>query len=144
MTQYHLFPFQALKVVCQDMFFSRSRSTPTSRGLMGITGSQVKGRAALEAALRIGRNPEEKSNVTGELLDIRVTVPTEKEFSEQVCYKRFCSGSIILLISHLSCRDFLLLRFSTSSESFARITCFHFRPCQTVLKVTMSSVPRRK
>ena len=107
MTQYDLFPFQALKVVCQDMFFSRSRSTPTSRGLMGITGSQVKGRAALEAALRIGRNPEEKSNVTGELLDIRVTVPTEKEFSEQVCYKRFCPGSIILLISYFGCVDLL-------------------------------------
>ena len=107
MTQYDLFPFQALKVVCQDMFFSRSRSTPTSRGLMGITGSQVKGRAALEAALCIGRNPEEKSNVTGELLDIRVTVPTEKEFSEQVCYKRFCPGSIILLISYFGCVDLL-------------------------------------
>ena len=66
---------------------------------MGITGSQVKGRVALEAALRIGRNPEEKSNVTGELLDIRVTVPTEKEFSEQVRCIRSCLGFIILLIS---------------------------------------------
>ena len=56
---------------------------------MGITGSQVKGRAALEAAMRVGRNTEEKGNVTSELLDIKVTVPTEKEFSEQVssrCY----------------------------------------------------------
>ena len=65
---------------------------------MGITGSQVKGRVALEAAMRIGRNPEEKTNVTGELLDIRVTVPTEKEFSEQVTYKKIMHRITYLLI----------------------------------------------
>ncbi len=66
------------------MFFSRSRSGPTSQGLMGVSKSEVGGRAALESAFRISKTPTDKGNVTGELVDIKVDIPTEKEFSDLV------------------------------------------------------------
>ena len=76
-------------MVCQDMFFSRSRTTPTSRALAAkvpITGgSAPNSRTALEAAFHVtSKTQTEKSNVVGELLDVRVTDPLQNQFSEEV------------------------------------------------------------
>ena len=77
-------------MVCQDMFFSRARTTPTSRSLaskipavMGDT--QAPGRSVLEAAFSmVGQAQADKDNVVGELVDVRVNGPLSSHFTEQV------------------------------------------------------------
>ena len=74
---------QCLKVVCQDMFFSRSRNTATSQSLIG--SPVANSRPALEQALApLAKKPEDKTNVIGELVDMNVADPTRKDFSPQV------------------------------------------------------------
>ena len=70
-----------MKIVCQDMFFSRSRTTPTAGGLLGA--NTLGGRAALESALRVNRSNEEKANVVAEMLDIKIN-GSAAEQQEQV------------------------------------------------------------
>ena len=84
---FFLVPIQALKIICQDMFFSRSRTTPTSQRILGVPVNSSN-RAALETAFKIARTQDEKTNVTGELLEMKVTLPTEAEFSEQALSNR--------------------------------------------------------
>lgn len=76
--------FQCLKVVCQDMFFSRSKTSPTSLSVIGH--SSTNSRPALEQALApLAKKTDDKSNVIGELVDMKVEGPVRTEFSPQVC-----------------------------------------------------------
>ena len=59
------------------MFFSRSRNSDTSRGLMA---DSKDGRAALESAFRIPRTGDDKANMVGELVDMKVNGPTQVSF----------------------------------------------------------------
>ncbi|XP_064598475.1 uncharacterized protein LOC135464837 [Liolophura sinensis] len=78
--------YKALKVVCQDMFFSRTHNKPSTASLIG-TGS-TNNRAALEEALRGVKSPDVKQNVIGELVDLKVDGPTRTDFSTQVMSER--------------------------------------------------------
>lgn len=63
-------------MVCQDMFFSRSRDTATAAGILGSNATNA--RAALESAFRVSRTEMERISVVGELLDVKVNQPSEK------------------------------------------------------------------
>ena len=71
-----IFWLQALRMVCQDMFFSRSHDTPTAAGIMGSDATNA--RAALESAFRVSRTQTERLSIVGELLDVKVNQRTEK------------------------------------------------------------------
>ena len=78
------FSFQCLKVVCQDMFFSRSRTTATSQSLIGSPAANS--RPALEQALApLAKKPDDRTNVVDELVDMNVAEPTRTDFTPQVC-----------------------------------------------------------
>ena len=66
--------------MCQDMFFSRSRSTAVSRGLLG----HAHGRAALESAFNVSKKADDKHHIVEELLDTKVNEPLNLQYSEQV------------------------------------------------------------
>lgn len=68
-----LYVFQALRVVCQDMFFSRAHNNPTPQT-----------RLALEQTLGTIKKQEEKMSVVGDIVDMKVDGPTRIDFSEQV------------------------------------------------------------
>ena len=74
--------FQALRVVCQDMFFSRTHNTPSSQAMIG--SESTNSRTALEQALGSAKKQDDKMAVVGELVDIKVDGPTRLDFSEQV------------------------------------------------------------
>jgi hypothetical protein len=76
---------QCLKVVCQDMFFSRSQGTATAQSLMGQPATTS--RPALEQALApLAKKTDEKENVIGELVEMKIDGPTREEFSPQVIW----------------------------------------------------------
>lgn len=62
--------YRGLRVVCQDMFFSRSKTSETSLRTLAPNGPG--GRAALEHAFNINNIAPLKVNVTEELIDQRI------------------------------------------------------------------------
>lgn len=78
--------WQALRVICQDMFFSRSRNTPSATNLAG--SNIMESRRALESALTGVRNADDRMNVIGELVDMKVDSPVNMDYSSQVNKKR--------------------------------------------------------
>lgn len=65
------------------MFFSRSQSTATSHYLVGRPA--INSRPALEQALApLAKKTDEKTNVIGELVDMKVQGPVRVEFSPEV------------------------------------------------------------
>jgi hypothetical protein len=75
---------QALTLVCQDMFLSRSRNSAAAQSMMGAASP----RPALENALTGNVSSDDKVNAIGELVNLRVDDPTNMDFSDQVnsCY----------------------------------------------------------
>ena len=73
---------QALRVCCQDMFFSRSRNTPSAQSLLS---TQSDTRPVLQETLTGLKHAEDKMNVIGELIDLKVDTPTGADYSSQVC-----------------------------------------------------------
>jgi len=71
---------QAFRICCQDLFFARSRNTPTAQGLVG----NVSSANPLEAAFKPARSMTERVNVVGELVNIKVSSPVDADFSIQV------------------------------------------------------------
>ena len=71
-----------MKVICQDMFFARSRSSPLSVALIGSTPSS--GKTALEHAFKYSKTDMDKTGVVGELVNVKVKVPVEQDFNEEV------------------------------------------------------------
>lgn len=71
---------QAFRICCQDMFFARSRNTPTAQGLVGNTSSA----SPLETAFKPARTMTERVNVVGELVNIKLSSPIDADFSVQV------------------------------------------------------------
>lgn len=69
------------------MFFSRSQSTTTTQSLIGQPATNS--RRALEQALApLARMPDEKTNLVGELVAMKVDEPFRSEFSPQVRKKQ--------------------------------------------------------
>ena len=77
------------------MFFSRSQNSPSAQSLIGSDSTNV--RPALEQALAGSRKPDEKVNVIGELVDMKVDSPTRVDFSSQV-YIVFGLGFFVFII----------------------------------------------
>ncbi|XP_062603182.1 uncharacterized protein LOC134264959 [Saccostrea cucullata] len=69
--------YKALRVVCQDMFFSRAHNNPTPQT-----------RLSLEQALGTVKKQEDKMAIVGDLVDLRVDGPTRIDFSEQSMSQR--------------------------------------------------------
>ena len=88
------YPFQGLKFVCQDMFFSRARSSPTSHSLLNTTSvssattSASGGRAALESAFSVARTTDDKTHVMAELVETKVEQTIKQDFGEEALTKR--------------------------------------------------------
>ena len=95
------FYFQAMKEVCQDMFFSRSRSSPAAQSMLGTASP----RPVLENALTGAVAPDDKVNAIGELVDMKVDAPTQVDFSDQVCMSSCadCTGSVNLMDRRMFC-----------------------------------------
>ncbi|XP_070551209.1 uncharacterized protein [Ptychodera flava] len=70
--------FKLMNIVCQDMFFSRSRTTPAASHLTGLPLTSSK--TALETAFRHTKSSDDKANVVGELVNVKVQVPSQGEF----------------------------------------------------------------
>jgi len=74
--------YKCLKVVCQDMFFSRSKQSPVSQSVIGP--QWTNNRAALEQALApLAKKTDDKINVIGELVDMKVDGPSRNDFSKE-------------------------------------------------------------
>ena len=65
------------------MFFSRSRNTPASHGLISAPTGEPKTdtRPVLERALTGVRSMDDRTNVISELLDVKINIP---DFTSQV------------------------------------------------------------
>ena len=71
-----------MRIVCQDMFFARSRKTgEVARGRDVNVPSGVN---PLTAAFKNTNTLSEKVNVVGDLVNIKVTGPVDTDFSLQV------------------------------------------------------------
>ncbi|RUS80256.1 hypothetical protein EGW08_011985, partial [Elysia chlorotica] len=115
--------YRALRVVCQDMFFSRSRNTPASQGLMmSAAPGQGQGlasqdsRPALERALTGVRSMDDRTNVVSELLDVKTNLA---EFTSQKMSQRLYGYES--LASNARLRQQLAARggYSTSGDFIA-------------------------
>ena len=71
-----------MKIICQDMFFSRSKVSLGAKALVG--GSMPKGKRPLEALYKQGKGGNEKANVVMELIDTRVKHSEKEDFSQEV------------------------------------------------------------
>lgn len=79
-----------MRVCCQDMFFSRSRSTQASHQLLNIPSTQQQNRTLgtpLESMFKNAKKPSHKLNAVKELLDVKIKDPVEQDFSNEV-YKQ--------------------------------------------------------
>ena len=73
-----------MRICCQDMFFSRSRSTQTAGLLTGISTQNAMLGTPLEHAFRLMQKPSHRLNAVKELLDVKVTHPVEQDFTSEV------------------------------------------------------------
>ena len=78
---------QTMRVCCQDMFFSRSRSTPSGHQLLNIPASRDQSRmlgTPLEHMFKRAQKQSQKLNAVKELLDVKIKDPIEQDFSNEV------------------------------------------------------------
>lgn len=73
--------YKGLKVCCQEMFFSRTR---TPSGYSWETCA-----SPLEQAFQHMKRPLDKLNMVKQLIDVRVTRPVEQDFTQQGFTERF-------------------------------------------------------
>lgn len=71
-----------MRVVCQDMFFARSRQT--GGVARGRDANQPSGANPLHVAFRNTSTLGDKVNVVGDLVNIKVSGPMDMDFSLQV------------------------------------------------------------
>jgi len=91
---------QALKVVCQDMFFSRSRpSAPTMIG-------RLTNKSSLELAFKHSQSAAYKTDILGELISLKVGHPADFD-SKVGCLAFITLGLIMLLL--LACYLFFII-----------------------------------
>jgi hypothetical protein len=76
------FVVQAMKFLCQDLFFSRARGTAPGSSPSLLPRSPPGGRAALESAFKMAaaRNPEQRGTVMDALMEAKVHAPAERVF----------------------------------------------------------------
>ena len=70
--------YRALRVICTDMFFGRASHSPL--GDISLEGGSNN---SWEYALSLGRSKSEQYNVVSSLVDLRVTEPSQLDFSTQ-------------------------------------------------------------
>ena len=77
---------QALRICCQDMFFGRSRTSPTAFALTGTLPSLQNGEKhnPLHNAFRYTENTAHRLNVVEELFNTKINQPLEKDVSNEV------------------------------------------------------------
>lgn len=76
-----------MRVCCQDMFFSRSRSTQVGHQLLSIPATREQSRTLgtpLENMFRNTPKQSHKLNAVKELLDVKIKDPVEQDFSNEV------------------------------------------------------------
>lgn len=95
--------YKGLRVVCQDMFFSRARNTPTTQNLIG--SSSTNSRVALEQALGSVKNQDEKILMIDEIVDMKIDGPTRLDFSDQQMSQRLYGSET--LASNARLRQYL-------------------------------------
>lgn len=80
-----------MRVCCQDMFFSRSRSTPSGHQLLNIPSDNQQRMLGtpLEHAFKLMKKPAQRLNAVKELLDVKVKDSVEHDFSNEVIYRIF-------------------------------------------------------
>ena len=74
-----------MKMICQDMFFSRAKVTQGARALVG--GMMPKGKRPLEAIFKQGKGGNEKAAVVTELIDTRVKHTDKEDFTKEVMFQ---------------------------------------------------------
>ena len=70
------------------MFFARSRASTTTKSLVGGSNSSTpsRGKTVLESAFRHTKGSDDKVNVVGELVNMKVKAPVEVDFAEPVSF----------------------------------------------------------
>jgi len=81
--------YKGMRICCQDMFFSRSRSTSCGNRLLGIPSASTnvpsstsKGKP-LAHAFKLMKQPSSKLNTVKELVDIKVSDPVTHDYSNE-------------------------------------------------------------
>lgn len=107
--------YKAFRLCCQDLFFARSRNTPSAQGLAGTRSSPNP----LETAFKTTRSMTERVNVVGELVDIKVSSPVDADFSVQGITERLARKNAFLTRAKL--KEYLSSAHAPSSrkEEFA-------------------------
>ena len=84
-----------MQICCQDLFFSRARSTDAAHTL--VNGGATNGKSPLEKAFQAVTTMNQRTNVVSELVNIKVTSINDVDYSPKVIYIRTSS----MLVSYL-------------------------------------------
>jgi len=88
-----------MRVCCQDMFFSRSRSTPSGHQLLNIPASRDQSRmlgTPLEHMFKKAQKQSQKLNAVKELLDVKIKDPIEQDFSNEGVTERISKHNVFV------------------------------------------------
>lgn len=114
--------YKAMRVCCQDMFFSRSRSTPTTALLTDIPSQNRMLGTPLEQAFKVMKKPSHKLNVVKELVDVKVNDPISQDFTSEGVTERISKYNTF--VDNAKLRAYLrsvgAIDTSEQSESFAQ------------------------
>jgi len=91
--------YKTMRVCCQDMFFSRSRSTPSGHQLLNIPASRDQSRmlgTPLEHMFKKAQKQSQKLNAVKELLDVKIKDPIEQDFSNEGVTERISKHNVFV------------------------------------------------
>jgi hypothetical protein len=71
-----------MQICCQDLFFSRARSTDAAHTL--VNGGTTNGKSPLEKAFQAVTTMTQRTNVVSELVNIKVTSINDVDYSPKV------------------------------------------------------------
>ena len=66
------------------MFFTRSRMSYTSAGMLGVTKNALQTRTALQNIYGVTSTQAEKESITHDLIHMKIHAPNDADFSENV------------------------------------------------------------
>ena len=73
-----------MRICCQDLFFSRARSTDAAHSLVNDTTEN--GKSPLEKAFQHVSTMTQRTNVVNELVNIKVTSINDVDYSSKVIH----------------------------------------------------------
>ena len=125
----HLLYFftQALRICCQDMFFGRSRSSPTVNALTGARkgADNATLQNPLQNAFRHTKTTRHRLNVVEELFNIKVNQPLEKDISNEVSRidKQQSKSICIFCLAYTYCILYLFFPYlGSTSDEYTRLS----------------------